>query len=166
MTARDAPPLPAVLHRRALLRALAAGAVALPLLSACTSDDAPEGPDPLAALATRAESDAATATAIAAAVPALAAVAGEVAKIRAEHAQTLTAEVDRVAPPASTTPAPTPPATPQAPTDPAAAKAALVKALTEAEQEITPLVATVPRHRAGLIASVAAACAALQEVLA
>ncbi|WP_156753784.1 hypothetical protein [Actinokineospora pegani] len=159
---------PAVLHRRALLRALAAGAVALPLLSACTSDDAPDGPDPLAALAARAESDAAAATAIAAAVPALAAVAGEVARVRAEHAQALTAEVDRVSPPAGTAPATTPPpsAAPQVPADPAAAKAAVVKALADAEQQITPLVATVPRHRAGLIASVAAACAALQEVLA
>ncbi|WP_460402137.1 ferritin-like domain-containing protein, partial [Actinophytocola sediminis] len=72
------------------------------------------------------------------------------------------AEVDRERPPpSSVTSAPktTPPAPP--PTDQAAAQALLVEALTSAEKQAAELVATLPAHRAGLVGSVAAACASL-----
>lgn len=155
------------LTRRAVLRAIAAGAVAAPVLTACTTEDGPPAPDPLAALAARARADAALATAVAAAAPALAAPAGEVARVRGEHAAVLQAEVDRERPPSSTAPSSTPAAAPPAaPADPAAAKAALVDGLTAAEKEAGGVVAAVPRHRAGMVASVGAACASLREVLA
>jgi hypothetical protein len=69
--------------------------------------------------------------------------------------------VDRARPPASST-RPKPPATPSAPVDPAAA---LVDALTAAEQKAAELVPSVPRYRAGLLGSVAAGCASARVVL-
>ncbi|OLR94106.1 hypothetical protein [Actinokineospora bangkokensis] len=154
------------LTRRALLRAAAAAAVAAPVLAACTTGaDVPEGPDPLAALAARARADAALATAVATALPALAAPAQELARVRGEHATALQAEVDRLSPPPSSAAPSAPPASPTPPADAAAAKAALVDALTAAEGEASAVVPTAPRYRAGLVASVAAACACLREVL-
>ncbi|GLZ40077.1 hypothetical protein [Actinokineospora sp. NBRC 105648] len=154
------------LTRRALLVSAAVVTAA-----ACTpAPKAPPPPDPLAALAARARADAALATAVGTAVPALAAPATEVAKARTEHAVVLQKEVDRERPPVSSSgsAAPTTSATapPTAPADPAAAKKALVDGLTAAEKEASGVVATVPRYRAGMVGSVAAGCASLREVLA
>ncbi|MFC7616868.1 hypothetical protein ACFQV2_28880 [Actinokineospora soli] len=146
--------------RRAVLMGIALGAVA-----ACTEPAPPPPPDPLAALAERAEADAALAGAVAKAVPSLADAAGEVARVRGEHASALKREVERERPPVSSTTPPPPPAPPKAPTEPKAALAALTKGLTDAQKQAAALVGTLPRHRAGMVGSVAAACASLKEVL-
>ncbi|MGQ0841807.1 hypothetical protein [Actinokineospora sp.] len=151
-------------------RAVLAAAVAAPLLAGCTSEpDGPPPPDPLAELAVRARADTAAAEAVAAGVAELAAPAAEVARVRAEHAAVLQAEVDRERPPKSTaasSPA-TSPAPPIAtPADPATARTWLIEALLAAEQGAAAVVPAVPRYRAGMVGSVAAACASLREVLA
>ncbi|MFC5289319.1 hypothetical protein ACFPM7_19885 [Actinokineospora guangxiensis] len=146
--------------RRAVLVGIAVGAVA-----ACTDPEPPPPPDPLSALLVRAEADKALAAAVAAAVPALKASAGEVARVRGDHAAALRAEVERERPPAPSSTTAPPPAPPKAPADAAAAKKALVQALTKAQEEATALVASLPRHRAGMVGSVVAACASLREVL-
>ena len=142
-------------------------ALVAPLAAACTTTPAPPpAPDPLAELAAKARADAATATAVASSVPGLAPVAGEVAKVRTEHAVALQTEVDRERPPAgSSTPVRPETSAPPAPADPAAAKTALVAGLTAAEQRIAELITSVPRYRAGLLGSVAAGCASLRDVL-
>ncbi|WP_231949616.1 hypothetical protein [Alloactinosynnema sp. L-07] len=154
---------------RVTRRALFQAAAALAALTACTPDPGPPPPpDPLVELAAQARADAASAQAIATAVAALAAPAGEVAKIRAEHATVLQAEADRERPPKSGAPTTAPPSTSPAPTpaEPAAAKTFLIEALTAAEQKAAAVIATVPRYRAGMVGSVVAACASLREVLA
>lgn len=155
--------------RRALFRAAAATAVAAPVLSACTAEpDKPRPPDPLVELAAQARADSEAAAAIAAAIAPLADPAGQIASIRADHATVLRAEADRERPPVSSSGAPAPTSTaPQAPpADAATARTLLVEALTAAEMKAAALVETVPRYRAGMVGSVAAACASLREVLA
>jgi hypothetical protein len=147
--------------RRAVLAVMTG--LAVPLVPACTSEPKPPPPpDPLAALAEQARKDAAAATALAQSTPGLAAVAGEVAKARTEHAVALQAEVDRERPPKVTTSAPPASGAPAAP----ATKATMVEALKAAEKQAGELVASVPRYRAGLLGSVAAGCASLREVIA
>jgi hypothetical protein len=147
--------------RRAALR-LGALAALVPVVTACTEEpSAPPPPDPLAELAAKARADAALATAIATAQPALATTATEIAQARTEHATALQAEVDRAKPPVSSS-STRPPAEPQLPAD---GVAALVDALTTAEQQAADLVPSVPRYRAGLLGSVAAGCASLRVVL-
>lgn len=150
--------------RRDVLRA---GALLLPLAAAvsCTEPDEPPPPDPLAALAAQARADAATASAVAEAVPALADRAKAVADARGEHATALQKEVDRARPPASSTKA-EPPAQTSPPKGAAAARKSLLDALTAAEQTAAKVVPSVERYRAGLVGSVAAGCASLREVLA
>ena len=114
--------------RRAVLMGIAVGAVA-----GCTEPAPPLPPDPLAALADRAESDAALADAVAKATPALAGKAGEVARVRSDHADALRREVERERPPVSSSAPPPKPAPPKAPADAKAALAALTKGLTDAE---------------------------------
>lgn len=150
--------------RRALLRAGVAGIAATTLVSCTSEPSAPDKPDPLAALAASARADAASAKAIADALPDLAGPAGEVATARGEHAKALQREVDRERPPASKSPAPKNAPTP--PPDSASARTMLTEALTAAEKQAGDLVPTVPRYRAGLVGSVAAGCASLREVLA
>jgi hypothetical protein len=143
--------------RRLVLSAM----LGAPVLASCTSPPPPPPPpDPLAALAAAARADAAFASAIASAVPDLAAVAGEVAKARGEHASVLQKEVDRERPPKTSTP---PSST--APPDTAGGKAALVEALTAAEKAAAELIASVSRYRAGLLGSICAGCASLREVI-
>lgn len=155
----DHPAGPASSRRQVLRAALAAPL----LLAGCTSDPpAPPPPDPLAPLAASARADAELARAIADGVPALAGPAGAVAAARTEHAEALQRELDRERPPRSSA-APSSSVPPSLPADPAAA---LVSALTSAEQAAAALVGSVPRHRAGLVGSVAAGCASLREVLA
>jgi hypothetical protein len=132
-------------------------------VTACTEEpEKPPPPDPLADLAAQARADAALATLVATGTPALAAQATEIAQARTEHATALQAEVDRARPPVSSSASTSPTPAPEAPADPTAA---LVDALTAAEQQAAALVPTVPRHRAGLLGSVAAGCASLRVVL-
>ncbi|CAM3664087.1 hypothetical protein KIPE111705_19510 [Kibdelosporangium persicum] len=147
--------------RRAVLAVMTG--LAVPLVPACTSEpDQPPPPDPLAALAEQARKDAAAATALAQSSPDLAAVAGEVAKARTEHAVALQAEVDRERPPTVTTSASPTSGAQTAP----ATKATMIEALKAAEKQAGELVPSVPRYRAGLLGSVAAGCASLREVIA
>jgi len=156
-------------ERRAVLRA---GLVVLagvgPLAAGCTEQAVDPGPDPLAVLAETALADAAEAESIAAALPTLAPAAGVIAAARREHAAALRAEVDRVRPTGTSTSdatSTTSVAAP-APTDVAVGSTQLQIALQEAEKAAVELVATLPRHRAGLVGSLAAGCASLREVLA
>lgn len=165
-------PRAAVVSRRQLL--LGATALALTAAPACSpfGDDvadrrppAAPSPDPLLALALAARSDAASAAALAAATPAQAGPLRTIATERTAHAQALDAEITRaagtVAPatsasvPASVTPPATAPPT----------AAALRSSLQSSQTIAADLARTVPPYRAGLLGSVAAACAAEQAVL-
>ncbi|WP_091371054.1 hypothetical protein [Actinokineospora alba] len=152
------------MSRRALFRAAGATAATV-AVGACTGEpDKPRPPDPLVELAAQARADAEAATAMAALVP----PAAEIASIRGEHAKVLQAEVDRERPPVSSSGAPAPTsASPQAtPSDAATARQQLLDALIAAEEKASAVVPAVPRYRAGMVGSVAAACASLREVLA
>ena len=149
-----------MVSRRAVLR-LGAFAALVPVVACTPEPEKPPPPDPLAALAKQARSDAALATAIATAQPNLAATATEIATARTEHAKVLQTELDRVQPPMSTTSA-KPTTAPEVPADGAAA---LVEAITSAEKAAADLVPSVPRYRAGMLGSVAAGCASLRVVL-
>lgn len=160
--------LPRFGRRRVLIAGVCAVA-ALPLASACTPEPAPEPVDPLEALLSRATTDLALAKATAAAHQGLAAQAGAVAGDRQQHAEALRKELERVRPArASSTAsgAPSTSAAPSVPGQPAAALTALREAVSAAEKEAAGLVANLPPYRAGLVASVAACCASLREVLA
>lgn len=133
-------------RRTALLAALA-----VPLAACGPGYD--ETPDPLAPLLAAADADAAAARALASGKDAEA--AGQLADARAAHAAALKSEVDRLNRPKDTTSA-SPPAKPGALGD---FKARLADARKQAEG----LVPGLPRYRAGLVAAVAAGCAALQR---
>lgn len=159
----EAVPSPRLSRRQVLLSG-AATAVALPA-AGCTLFDDGSRPDPLIALASAARSDAADARRIAAAFPDLPG-ATEVADGRERQARALQHEIDRAAggetgsatsttPSRNTTPAP----------DRAAAARSLSRSLHAAQQQAAKLVPTLPRYRAGLVASVSAGCAALHGVL-
>lgn len=143
-------------------------------LAACTPPPpaAAPPPDPLEALVVSATEDAELAEAVAAAHPPLAAAARAVAADRRVHAQALSAEVRRATP----SPSSGPPVTASgstaggtigspAPADPAAARTAMLTAATGAQRQAAALVATLPRYRAGLVASIAACCASHAVVL-
>ncbi|GAA4554117.1 ferritin-like domain-containing protein [Amycolatopsis samaneae] len=133
--------------RRAVLRAGAVAALAAPLAACSGGND--ESPDPLAPLLAAAEADAAAARALGAD-----AVAGQVAEARAAHAAALKSEVDRLnRPPATPSPAPAPPS----------GVDGFRERLVTARKQAEDLVGTLPRYRAGLAASIAAGCAALQR---
>lgn len=149
-----------MVSRRAALR-LGALAALVPVVACTAEPEKPPPPDPLAALADQARADAALATAIGAAQPALAQAAAEIAGVRTEHEKALRTEVDRARPPVSSS-ATKPPAAPEVPAD---GGAALLEALTAAEQKAAELVPSVSRYRAGLLGSVAAGCASLRVVL-
>jgi hypothetical protein len=140
---------------------MGAFAALLPVVACTPEPEAPPPPDPLADLAAQARTDAALATAIASAQPALAATATEVADARIEHAKVLQAEVDRARPPVSSSTSAPKTTAPEVPADGAAA---LVEALTNAEKQAADLVPSVPRYRAGMLGSVAAGCASLRVV--
>jgi len=147
-------------------------------LIGCTAGEPPPPPppDPLEPLIAAATGHAALADSVAAAHPPLAAAARQVATDRRAHAGALTAEVRRATPSPVTTSAParsggtgganasgtigSP-----APADPAAARTALLRAASDAQRQAAELVGALPRHRAGLVASVAACCASHAVVL-
>lgn len=161
---RTPPTPPRSLTRRAALRlGLAAAALApLPAAAACTlgGPDAPEV-DPLLAHLERALRDQRDALAAAAADAERAAALGVVAAQRGAHADALRAEVARAAGPSATTGAP-------APTTPAGAAptAAQVRELLAGSAHAAGEAAVeLDGHRAGLLASISAACATHLAVL-
>lgn len=157
------------LRRRDLLIGASLAAVGLaPFTAGCMPKPAPEPPDPLAALATRASTDAALAKATSTAHPNLAEVASLVADNRAQHAATMLTEVRRLHPATTTTPprSSAPPPPPAVAPDEKAALTSMIDAARQAHREAAALVPGLPRYRAGMVGSVAAGCAALGEVLA
>ena len=145
-----------------MLRLLAALPAVAAVTTACAGGE--DAPDPLAALADGARSDAALAQGVARSHPALGAEAGAMAEIRAEHARLLQQEIDRLDPPDEPREHRNP--TPQVPASAPEAQAALKQALAAAEQAAGKLCPTLPGYRAGLTGSISASCASLAEVLA
>jgi len=141
---------PTELTRRTALRAGALAALAVPLAACGPGYD--ESPDPLQPLLAAAQADAEAARALA--KGANADVAGQLADARAAHAAALKSEVDRL-----NRPKPSPSPAPPAP----AALDGLKERLATARKQAEDLVAGLPRYRAGLVAAVAAGCAALQR---
>ncbi|UOX89886.1 ferritin-like domain-containing protein [Amycolatopsis sp. FBCC-B4732] len=140
---------PTDLTRRAALRAGALAVLAVPLAACGPGYD--ETPDPLQPLLAAADADAAAAKALAKGDDA----AGQLAAARAAHAAALKSEVDRL-----NRPKPSPSAAPPAP----AALGDLKDRLAAARKQAEDLVGGLPRYRAGLVAAVAAGCAALQRI--
>lgn len=181
------PPVRELSRRRLLIAAGLVGGGAL--VAGCgLGADAPEPPDPLLVLAARARDDAALAEATGVVHPELAPAMAPVAADRRTHADALTAEINRVRPPRSSTAPPpdapsgsvgappgspgsppgSPPGLPQGPPvvpEPDAALQAVRDALAAAQAQAAVAVPGLPRFRAGLIGSVAACCAAHQAVL-
>ncbi len=181
--------------RRTVLRA-AGGLGAGALLAGCTAQAPPTPPqvvvppDPLGVLAVAARADAAAAASAAPTTPAKAVVLATVAAERRAHADALDAEIARAAgsvdgtpltPPPATTPAATtppgstppgstpaaaPPAASTPPVTPPATLAQVVAALTANQRTAAAAATGAPPYRAGLLGSVAAACAAELAVLA
>ena len=176
------------LDRRGVLRLALALPAAAALVSGCSGVTARrKEPDPLIALADAARADAALAAAAVAADPGLSARIEPLRAARAEHAAALDAEVVRVggapgaAAPTSVGPTAAPAAPPtgsaQAPgtagTSPSASVTARVVTLAQVRDAVAAsqrgaadLVPGLPAERVGLVASVAACCAAYAEVLA
>jgi hypothetical protein len=176
------------LDRRRVLRLALALPAAAALVSGCSGVTARrKEPDPLVALADAARADAALAAAAVAADPGLSARIEPLRAARAEHAAALDAEVVRVggasgaAAPTSVGPTAAPAAPPtgsaQTPgtagTSPSASVTAPVVTLAQVRDAVAAsqrgaadLVPGLPAERVGLVASVAACCAAYAEVLA
>lgn len=167
--------LPLVLSRRHVLL----GGAAL-LVSGCSvfgdrqaNQSAPEvpGPDPLLPLSAAATADAALATQLAAISPAQAVALQQIAAERSAHAQALEAEITRAAGSSGAPPTPLPasfsltPGPIRAPSIPAPAIPALQLGLRDNQRIAAELARTVVPYRAGLLGSVAAACAAQLAVL-
>ena len=119
-------------------------------------------PDPLIALADAARADATLAAAAVAADPALAARIDPLREARTEHAAALDAEVVRMGGP-SAAPAAAPVTTTATP---AVTLARVREAVAASHVGAAELVENLPAERVGLVASVAACCAAYAEVLA
>jgi hypothetical protein len=176
------------LDRRRVLRLALALPAAAALVSGCSGVAARrKEPDPLVALADAARADAALAAAAVAADPGLSPRIEPLRAARAEHAAALDAEVVRVggapgaAAPTSVGPAAPPTGAAQAPatagTSPSASASASVTArvvtlaqvrdaVAASQRGAADLVPGLPAERVGLVASVAACCAAYAEVLA
>ena len=155
--ARVAP----VLSRRRALALLGMGA-SLPVVAACTTSTADEGPDPLIPLAIRARSDAALIAAAITATPAVGTRLDPLRVARTDHATALQQAIDRRAG-ATSTPTPAPAAAPPAgPADLDAVR----QAMDAAAKEAAGLIGTLPTTRVGLVGSVAACCTAYAVVLA
>jgi hypothetical protein len=178
---------PAMDRRRVLRLALALPAAAA-LVGGCSGATARrKEPDPLVALADAARADAALAAAAVAADPGLSARIEPLRAARAEHAAALDAEVVRVggvpggAAPTSVGPTAAPAAPPTgsaqasaaAGTSPSASVTPRVVTLAQVRDAVAAsqrgaadLVPGLPAERVGLVASVAACCAAYAAVLA
>ncbi|WP_254125739.1 ferritin-like domain-containing protein [Amycolatopsis sp. CA-230715] len=142
--------------RREVLRAGALAALALPIglgAAACGKGYA-DGPDPLVPLAEQAKADAAAADEAAKAAPEQAALAQQVAAARRAHATALQSEIDRQNQPKGG---------PGAIGQNGKGLAGLKQRLAVSRRQAADLVPGLPAYRAGLVASVAAGCAALQR---
>jgi hypothetical protein len=152
--------------RRSVLRgttALALAGAVPPLAAACGNAD--QGPDELESPLAAARSDAALATVAGRTFPDLAPRVAPVAQVRRAHADALAAEIRRARPDrADAVAAPVP--DPAPPASSAAAAAALRTSLGAARDSDSELAVRTARYRSGLVASVAAACGGLVEVLA
>jgi hypothetical protein len=143
--------------RRQVLAALLLAPAAIAGLGACSLGTEPRV-DPLVALADQARADAALAAAAVAAQPDLAARLEPLRVARTEHAAALDAEIARQdpdAPPPGPVPTPGPPVT----------LATLREALQASGRSAGEVALDVPAERVGLVASVAACCAAYAAVL-
>ncbi|MGW6424709.1 hypothetical protein ACWF82_18705 [Nocardia sp. NPDC055053] len=169
--------------RRTILRLVGAGAVGLPALSvltACAEDDTVHAPDPLAAQEVLARADAAAAQAAIALAPRSQAALTTIATERSAHADALRTEIDRVIGVYGdgTTPVrrtgeitvpgpdgqPVPASAVQTPTQPLTI-AQLRDQLVRSQQSAAALARTQSGYRAGLLASISAACATEAGVL-
>ncbi|MEV0060257.1 hypothetical protein [Nocardia sp. NPDC050718] len=170
-------------RRRSLLRLVGATAVGVPALSvlaACAEDDTVHAPDPLAAQEVLARADAASAQAAIALAPQAQAALTTVAAERTAHADALRTEIDRVigvygdgTTPVHrtgeiTVPGPdgalVPAATIENATQPLTI-AQLRDQLVRSQQSAAALARTESGYRAGLLASISAACATEAGVL-
>ncbi|MBM7414907.1 MULTISPECIES: hypothetical protein [Nocardiaceae] len=152
-----------MLSRRTMLRgagAVVAGTTILASTVACSDgaqdDEAPQ-PDPLAAHAARARSDAAAATAAIAQNPAAVDTLTVIADQRTAHADALDAEIARLTPPptvSGTAAAETGTAEPV----PAPALTELSTALSDAGRSAADDARALSGYRAGLLGSISAAC--------
>ncbi|MEU4340428.1 hypothetical protein AB0H00_04020 [Nocardia sp. NPDC023852] len=173
-------PRRATLDRRGALRLAGGGTVgilAIGALAGCGTDDVVHEPDPLAAQEVLARADAAAATAAIALAPQRHAALTTVAAERTAHADALKAEIDRVigvygdgTKPVHRTRA-NGPARPSSPSAVASGSAvppgveALRAQLSESQKSAADLARTQSGYRAGLLASISAACAAQAGVL-
>ncbi|MBL1078733.1 hypothetical protein JK358_30455 [Nocardia sp. 2] len=157
------------MDRRTALRLAGGGALAVAALGAvaCSTEQTPSMPDPLVTQEESARTDAVYATAAIATNPDRAGALQTVAAQRAEHADALRTEIDRVIGVYGdgTTPSHrTPPVTPAAPAQPPTV-AELRTRLTSAQRAAADLCASQTGYRAGLLGSISAACAAHAGVL-
>ena len=130
------------------------------------TDRRTDRPDPLIALADAARADAALAAAAVAADPALAARIDPLREARTEHAAALDAEVVRMGGPSAAPTAASPTAAPVTTTAaPAVTLAEVREAVAASHVGAAELVENLPAERVGLVASVAACCAAYAGVL-
>ncbi|WP_245551035.1 hypothetical protein [Nocardia paucivorans] len=157
-------------NRRTVLRAAGGtviGGFALAAIAGCTDDTIHE-PDPLAAQELRARADAAAATAAIALDPQRATTLKTIAAERTAHADALRTEIERVigvygdgTTPVRRTPPPSPTTTPVEPPD----TTALRDRLSTSRRSALDLALDQSGYRAGLLASISAACAVHVEVL-
>ncbi|MFD3591232.1 hypothetical protein ACFWU5_00785 [Nocardia sp. NPDC058640] len=170
--------------RRTMLRFAAASAIGIPTvaaLAACAEDDTVHAPDPLAAQEVLARADAAAATAAIALAPQSNTTLTTIAAERTAHADALRTEIDRVigvygdgttpvrrtgaltvpGPDGSPVPATQVETTAQQPVTIAQLRDQLVRS----QQSAATLAATESGYRAGLLASISAACATQAGVL-
>ncbi|MGO4613346.1 hypothetical protein AB4305_04160 [Nocardia sp. 2YAB30] len=173
-------PRRAALDRRSALRLAGGGTVgilAMGALPGCGTDDVVHEPDPLAAQEVLARADAAAATAAIALAPQRHAALTAIAAERTAHADALKAEIDRVigvygdgTKPVHRTRA-NGPARSSSPSAVASGSAvppgveALRAQLSQSQKSAADLARTQSGYRAGLLASISAACAAQAGVL-
>jgi hypothetical protein len=151
--------------RRSVLRATAGLVLAGSALGAAAAcGNADQGPDELEAPLAAARADAALATVAGQVFPDVTARVAPVAQARRAHADALAAEIRRARPDrADAVDAPVP--DPPPPASSAAAAASLRSSLGAARDAGSDLALRTARYRSGLMASVAAACGGLAEVL-
>lgn len=165
-------PVPLTLTRRGLLASVVLGTLAGAV--GCTAESvpgplpdavptAPRPADELLGHAEAARRDAATAAALAVVLPERAPVLQAVSGDRTAHADALDAELARAAGSVASTPATAAPTTTR--TAGAPDLATLQGSLRQAQDAAAQAATTAPAHRAGLLGSVSAACAAQLTVL-
>ncbi|PXY27965.1 ferritin-like domain-containing protein [Prauserella muralis] len=144
-----------LLTRRGLLRTVAVTALAAPVAAAC-GPGYDDSPDQLLPLLRRARADAAAANALARSSADVAELARQVATARTAQADALQQEVDRLNKPR--------PEGGNAPPETVRDLSALGERLAQARTQAAELVPRLPAYRAGLTGSVAAGCAAVQQL--